>query len=264
MRRRDCSGDSQKDKAMPEEQRTATRSEPVSVVMPCCGQLEYTRLSVPRLLRHTRQPFEVLFVDAGSLDGTADYLAGVADASIVPVKIFRGARNAEFPQLVLQALAEASGRLVAWVNNDVLLPQLWLQQLLALAAAHEAIGLVGPMSNVAPAPQRVTPIPYRLGRPRREILIQNGRNAGLDTQAVDHFAQEYREANHGQWAEMEQIGGFCWLVKKEVLGKVQLLEEEAEEAVLDARRFSGRVRRAGYRLGCCRDLYVHHFGSNLM
>src|SRR2546429_9171783 len=52
----------------------------VSILIPCCGQLEYTKLCLPALLRHTRQPFELLVVDVGSLDGTADYLQGVAAA----------------------------------------------------------------------------------------------------------------------------------------------------------------------------------------
>src|SRR5262245_56610059 len=30
-----------------------------SIVVPCCGQLEYTKLCMPSLLKHTRQPFEL-------------------------------------------------------------------------------------------------------------------------------------------------------------------------------------------------------------
>jgi hypothetical protein len=40
--------------------------------------LEYTQLLVPSLLLHTRPPFELIFIDIGSLDGTAAYLKGVA------------------------------------------------------------------------------------------------------------------------------------------------------------------------------------------
>jgi hypothetical protein len=44
----------------------------VSILIPCCGGLEFTRLCVPSLLRHTRPPFELIFLDIGSLDGTAE------------------------------------------------------------------------------------------------------------------------------------------------------------------------------------------------
>ena len=41
----------------------------VSIIIPCCGMLEYTRLCVPSVLKHSRQPFELIFLDIGSLDG---------------------------------------------------------------------------------------------------------------------------------------------------------------------------------------------------
>jgi glycosyltransferase involved in cell wall biosynthesis len=49
----------------------------VSIVIPCCGMLEYTKLCVPSILKHSRPPFELIFIDIGSLDGTAEYLAGL-------------------------------------------------------------------------------------------------------------------------------------------------------------------------------------------
>jgi len=43
----------------------------VSILIPCCGMLEYTKLCVPSVLRCSREPFELIFLDIGSLDGTA-------------------------------------------------------------------------------------------------------------------------------------------------------------------------------------------------
>jgi hypothetical protein len=57
-----------------------------SILIPCVGQVEYTRLCVPSILRHTREPYELIFIDIGSLDGTALYLAGVQDAAKVREK----------------------------------------------------------------------------------------------------------------------------------------------------------------------------------
>src|SRR5258708_6527063 len=83
-------------------------------------RLEYTRLAVPRLLRYSRPPIEVLFVDAGSLDGTRDYLAGVAAASPTRVDIVRDESESDFPHAVAQAVARARGAFIGWLNNDVL------------------------------------------------------------------------------------------------------------------------------------------------
>jgi GT2 family glycosyltransferase len=236
----------------------------VSIVMPCCGQLEYTRLSVPRLIRHSRQPFELIFVDEGSLDGTTDYLAGVAAGATSRIEVCHSEHVGTLPQLLTRAFDSAKGRFVAWVNNDVLVPDCWLQHLLALITASEEIGVVGPMSNVAPQHQRITPIPYRLGRSQGQRSEPDAGGIGLDTSAVDRFAQDHRNANRGQWSYLDQFAGFCWLAKREVLDRVKLPELIREESAFDAQGLSGRVRQAGFRFACSRDLYVHHFGSHLV
>src|ERR1051325_8666501 len=63
----------------------------VSILVPCCGMLEYTKLCVPSILRNSRAPIELIFLDIGSLDGTADYLAGIKAASRA-----QNARHTEF------------------------------------------------------------------------------------------------------------------------------------------------------------------------
>src|SRR5262245_35236119 len=65
----------------------ATPAGLVSILMPCCGMLEYTKLCVPSLLRHSRQPYEIIFLDIGSLDGTAEYLAGVQTGCPIHIEI---------------------------------------------------------------------------------------------------------------------------------------------------------------------------------
>jgi GT2 family glycosyltransferase len=134
----------------------------VSMLVACCGQLEYTRLCVPSLLRHSRQPLELLFLDTGSLDGTAEYLAGIADAvpfrvDIVPVSDGAGA-DLQKKQDVLQV----SGPYVVLLNNDTILTEGWLDRLLAVAAANPALGLIAPMSNYAPPPMLVEQMPFRI------------------------------------------------------------------------------------------------------
>ena len=227
----------------------------VSVLMPCCGQQEHTRLSLPRVLRHSRPPVEVLCLDAGSLDGTREYLDGVAAASPLRVEALRSDDEGAFGGLVGLALEKARGRFVAWVGNDVLVPAMWLQHLAGLLAMDARIGVVGPMSNLAGEHQRLADVPYRLGRP------QGG--TGVDTHPVDQFATEVKEANKGQWRHIDRAGGFCWLARREALDKGQLVGE-ASEALFDEGKFSAAVRKAGFQIACCRDLFVHHFGSNLL
>jgi GT2 family glycosyltransferase len=237
----------------------------VSIVVPCCGQLEYTRLCVPSLLQHSRRPYELIFVDIGSLDGTSDYLAGVADASPVRVEVVRTAVDSGFQAACSEGLAQARGEFIVWLSNDTIVPEDWLQQLVALCSGHELIGMVGPMSNYAPQSQRVSQVPYRLLSRKKGDPVEDSRTPRtlLDIDAVNCFAREWREQHKGQWFETERLGGFCLLLKRAVLQRVSFFDEQAEKGIFDANALSWRIRQAGYHLACCRDLFIHHFGSRL-
>lgn len=236
----------------------------VSVVVPCCGQLEYTRLCVPSLLRHSRRPCELIFLDVASLDGTAEYLAGVAAAAPVRVEVVRTPSESGFQAAVAEGLARARGDYVAWLNNDTIVTDAWLTQLVALCGGHELIGMAGPMSNYAPPPQRVDEVPYRVGsRAKGPSDDDRPDQDRADVEAVKRFAGEWRERHRGQWFEAERLGGFCLLMKRAVLQQVSFFDERADRGIFDADALGRRVRQAGYRLVCCRDLYIHHFGSRL-
>lgn len=82
----------------------------VSIAIPCCGMREYTKLLVPSLLKHTRPPFELLFLDVGSLDGTAEYLEGLAAGlGAVRVETVRAATDLDLSAAVKDLLARVRG-----------------------------------------------------------------------------------------------------------------------------------------------------------
>jgi GT2 family glycosyltransferase len=224
-----------------------------SVLVPCCGQLEYTRLLLPGLLRQSRWPMELLFLDAGSLDGTAEFLAGVQAAASLRVEVVRAAADPEVPAATRELLARVRGEFLVLLNNDTVVSDAWLDQLVALAQLDPQIGLVGPMSNAAAPPQLVEEVPYRL-RPA-------GGDGPPDVGPVDRFAREWREWHRGQWAEVEHLGGFCLLVKRRVVADLGLFQAGAGLGVFDTDALCRGARLAGYTLACCRDLFVHHFGS---
>ena len=104
-----------------------------SMIIPCWNQLEFTRKCIAALLRRTRPPWELIVVNNGSTDGTADYLAGVQDVSPVPVTIIANGTNRGFPAAINQGLQYARGEYLVLLNNDVVVTDGWLEQLVALA-----------------------------------------------------------------------------------------------------------------------------------
>src|SRR5262249_36525088 len=101
----------------------------VSILVPCCGQLEHTKLCVRSVLRHSRDPFELIFIDIGSLDDTAEYLQGIADACGVRVEVVRTLTDQGIGQAVEKALSLARGHYLVLLNNDTVVTEYWLDQL---------------------------------------------------------------------------------------------------------------------------------------
>ncbi|HYV34738.1 MAG TPA: glycosyltransferase family 2 protein [Gemmataceae bacterium] len=233
-----------------------------SILIPCCGQLEYTKLCVPSVLKYTRQPFELIFLDIGSLDGTAEYLAGIAAATQIRVEIVRTPTDLGIPQAVQDAFKQARGEYLVLLNNDTIVTKSWLNQLIGLSRMPSNIGMVGPMANYAAPPQLVENVPYRIGPKRTPRLEGAAGPAWLgDTSAVEAFAAKWHVDHEGKWVEAERLGGFCLLIKREVFKRIGHLREAADLALFDTDVLSSKARQAGFTLACCRDLFVHHFGT---
>jgi GT2 family glycosyltransferase len=250
---------------MAEASQVSVASTPglVSILIPCCGMQEYTKLCVASVLKHSRAPFELIFLDIGSLDGTADYLAGLKSGAPVRIETVRTPTDLGINVVCEQALAQARGDFLVLLNNDTVVTNGWLQQVIGLANLSPAMGLVGPMSNYAAVPQLVVTVPYRVS-PRRANLAPGAvqeRQDLIDVNAVERFAREFREQQKGKWMEVDRLGGFCLLLKREVLTRIGSLESWTDLSLFDTDILSAKARQVGYKLACCRDLFVHHFGT---
>jgi len=246
----------------------------VSIIVPCYGQLEYTRVCVPRILRYSRSPFEVILIDAGALDGTSEYLAGVAAIPSVRAEVVQASPEIGLLHAYAAGVEAAQGEYIVFVSNDTVVGERWLNHLVAAARVEPDIGMVGTMSNMTPPPQWVGKVPYRLaaksgridnpsyGAAVREAV---GRIVypSLDLSPVDAFAPEWRERHAGKSFQAERLGGSCLLLKAEVCRKIDFADVSTPFGAIDGDLLSEKVRKAGYRLVCCRDLFLHHFGSRL-
>jgi O-antigen biosynthesis protein len=234
----------------------ASPSGLVSILIPCCGQLEYTKLCIASVLRYSRKPYELIFLDIGSLDGTREFIAGIAAAAQVRVEVVRTPPDLGIAGAVQGAVKLARGEFLLLLNNDTIVTDGWLDKMVDLAQLMPGIGVVGPMSNYADAPQRVEKVPYRIG-PKK-----GGPSDWLvATEAIDAFARKMREENRNKYRDVDRLGGFCLLIKREILKRVGHLRESSELGLFDSDLLCRSARQAGFTLACCTDVYIHHFGT---
>ncbi len=114
----------------------------ISVITPLFNCLDLTRAMVEGLRRSIprRIAYEIILVDDGSTDGTRNWLATLGE----PFRIVLNERNLGFGAATNRGAAVARGRILALLNNDLVLGRGWLDPMLsALESLGPRVGFVG-------------------------------------------------------------------------------------------------------------------------
>jgi GT2 family glycosyltransferase len=217
----------------------------VSIVMLTWNQKDLTALCLRSLEISTPVPYELIIVDNGSTDGTVDFLKSYS-AGKGNVKVIFNLENAGFARGNNQGIKEARGEYVLLLNNDTVLPGMWLERMLrhfaADGTADRVAGMVGPRSNYV--------------KPR-----QYAQPGYKDLTGYAQFAEDFYRRNQGKRTEVPSLVGFCLAVRRKVFDQIGLLEESYSIGGYEDDDLCLRARRAGYHLFVADDVYVHHFGN---
>jgi len=114
------------------------RSRLVSIVIPVFNQAHFTAKCLEAIFTNTPNCYEVIVVDNGSTDGTAQLLAQYGSR----IQVIRNAQNQGFARACNSGAAAASTPFVLFLNNDTEVQPDWLPPLLAMGA-RPRVGAVG-------------------------------------------------------------------------------------------------------------------------
>lgn len=179
-------------------------SRKTSIVVLTYNELSFTEQCLESIRAHTDPDhYELIVVDNASTDGTREWLTAQSG-----IKLLLNDDNKGFPAGCNQGVALAEpGNDILLLNNDTIVTENWLLGLQAALHSSDTVGAVGPITNYAMYNQSI-PVSYS------------------SLQEMHAFARTVSETALDQPYERRlKLIGFCYLIKREALNQVGLLDE---------------------------------------
>jgi GT2 family glycosyltransferase len=213
----------------------------VSVVVVNWNRRQMLRGCLESLARQNGPGFEVVVVDNGSTDGSAEMVTAFAENAGFPVRLIRNNRNFGFCAANNQGIFSAAGKYVALLNNDAEAEPGWLEAMIRAAERHHA-GMVASKIVVFEDPTRIDKAGH--------LIWPDGQNRGRGT----------GETDHGQYDREEEVlwpDGCAALYRRTMLDQIGGFDEDLF-AYADDAELGLRARIAGWKCVYTPDAVVRH------
>jgi len=211
-----------------------------SIVILVRNELDCTRACVESIARCTPEPHELVFVDNGSSDGTAEYLAGLEGAVVLT-----NDENLGFGAGCNQGIAASTGERILLLNNDVVVTDGWLRALHDALDSAPDIGIAGPRTNNVAGDQRVEEVGY-----------------DVDTlEGLDEWAARWCARHAGQRTTRSRLVGFCMLLERAVVERIGGFDLRYGLGNFEDDDVCLRAGVAGFGCVVAHDSFIHHVGS---
>lgn len=215
---------------------------------------DFLRQCLVSLYANTRLDFEVIVVDNGSGDGSAEMLAREFPA----VKLIRNEKNEGFTHPMNQALQASCSRYMLLLNPDTLVLPAAIDRMVAFLDTHIEAGICGPkVLNRDNTLQK----PCRRGEPRPWAVI----SYFLGLSALfpkSKFFSEYLMSYmpEDQTHLVAGVSGSCMMVRRDVIDQIGYLDERFFAYQEDA-DYCLHARQASWQVYYYPEAQIIHYGS---
>ena len=212
----------------------------VSIIIAMHNNLKLNKLCLSSILRKTDYPnYEVILVDNASTDGSREF-ALESSRNNNNIQVILNNENESFARANNRALDSCSGDYVVFLNNDTIVTRGWITRFLRHLKNDASIGMIGPVSNAVGNEAKID-VPY------------------TSPDGIDGFAEQYCRKHDGQTFEISTLALFCTAIKRSLLDNVGRLDERYDVGMFEDDDLCMCIKKAGFRLVCTKDVFIHHF-----
>jgi GT2 family glycosyltransferase/SAM-dependent methyltransferase len=179
-------------------------SESISVIVVNWNRRELLRSCLVSLMKQTKAQFQLIVVDNGSSDGSAEMVA----SEFPHAELIRNSKNLGFCHANNQGIRLAGGQFIALLNNDAEANPEFLSELESVFTGDSEVGMAAAKIVVFSDPARIDKVGH--------LIWPDGQNRGRGTGALD--AGQFDAQEEVLWPDgcaamyrrsmLDQIGGF--------------------------------------------------------
>ena len=212
----------------------------ISIVVLTYNNLDYNKKCIESILNRTAYPnYELIVVDNLSTDGTRDYLKTLNHPKI---KVILNENNLGFAAGNNVGIKAADGKYIMLLNNDTEVTAGYITNMIK-HIEQNGFKMVGPVTN-------------SIGN---ESMINV---SYADVSGCQSFSHLYTHSHMNElYTDIRVLAMFCVVFEKSLTDEVGLLDENYGIGMFEDDDYSLAVRRKGYKIACCEDAFVHHYGQ---
>lgn len=212
----------------------------ISVIIPNWNGRKLLHKCLSSVFSQNFADFEVIVVDNGSTDGSANYVK----KNYPEVKLIRLPKNLGFAQAVNRGSIESKSKYLALLNNDAKPDKGWLSNLYSEIISHPEVFAV---------------VPKILKAANKKIIDNAGDRINIVGQAQPRGKEEYAK-KYNKEGYVFGASGAASLFRKEVFDRLGKFDEDFFFYFEDV-DFSIRAQLAGYKCWYVPRAIVYHQGE---